>query len=406
MSERARVRSLDAGRGLAVVLMVLLNEWETIPGTPWWLKHVGLDVRDAMTVQDYGFAAFLFLMGASIPVAHARRRGRYESSRAIAVHTFMRSLILVLLGLFMKNAYHWSPGARDMPRIVPAGWPRGLWDSLVWVGIVLVLCRFEKSSSTLRRLVYGLRALGAALLSWLVWAALELASDETPFELPWMDVLAMIGISYLLATMICLAFNNDGAALVGAMAILVTVYMYARHQMESSGDARWGPIGAMFGTYPAVTMAGVVAWRLLYSPNRSEDPLTRVQAVVGLGAALALEAQLLRPLQGVSRLHGSPSWALWSAAIDCWLLAPIHWVTDVMDWSRLTGPLQLAGQNALVAYLLPWALSSFGILLGLPSLADIAGPSVVLGQLSCVAYTVVVVGLAVLLGKAGIRIGA
>ena len=68
-----RVASVDALRGLTILLMIFVNDLG--PHAPSWMHHIQPPNADGMTLADVVFPAFLFIVGISIPLAIERRPG-------------------------------------------------------------------------------------------------------------------------------------------------------------------------------------------------------------------------------------------------------------------------------------------------------------------------------------------
>src|ERR1041384_4011177 len=103
MSEAsARLESLDVFRGLTIAAMILVST----PGS-WNAVYPPLDhaAWHGWTPTDLVFPFLLFAMGAAVPFALARRRGR---PRRVRVHVVRRAAILFLLGLVL-NAIETPP---------------------------------------------------------------------------------------------------------------------------------------------------------------------------------------------------------------------------------------------------------------------------------------------------------
>src|SRR5436309_4055942 len=91
-----RVASVDALRGLTILLMVFVNDLG--PSAPAWMRHIQPPDADGMTLADVVFPVFLFLVGVSIPLAFERAR---EAGRSAAVqlgHVLVRTGGLLLMG--------------------------------------------------------------------------------------------------------------------------------------------------------------------------------------------------------------------------------------------------------------------------------------------------------------------
>ena len=69
-------------------------------------------------------------------------------------------------------------------------------------------------------------------------------------------------------------------------------------------------------------------------------------ALLGLGA-------LLQPYYGVSKTWGTPSWALYSAALCVVLFAFLYWLIDLRGARGWTVFLRPAAANPLLVYMLP-----------------------------------------------------
>src|SRR5271170_2060484 len=65
-----RIASVDALRGLTILLMIFVNDLG--PGAPSWMHHIQPPNADGMTLADVVFPAFLFIVGISIPLALER----------------------------------------------------------------------------------------------------------------------------------------------------------------------------------------------------------------------------------------------------------------------------------------------------------------------------------------------
>lgn len=74
-----RVLSIDAFRGITILVMVFVNELAGVRDIPQWMKHMPANA-DAMTFVDLVFPAFLFIVGMSIPFALNNRLKKGDRS--------------------------------------------------------------------------------------------------------------------------------------------------------------------------------------------------------------------------------------------------------------------------------------------------------------------------------------
>ena len=146
---QGRIISIDAFRGITILVMIFVNELAGITNVPQWMKHMPADA-DAMTFVDLVFPAFLFIVGMSIPFAFNARLAKGDPPMVIWKHTLKRSVALIVMGLFMVNAeYGYNESAMW---IKPA-----LWAFFAYLLPIPVWNKYTKSFPTLWKniLQYG-----------------------------------------------------------------------------------------------------------------------------------------------------------------------------------------------------------------------------------------------------------
>ena len=94
-----RLICLDIFRGLAVAGMILVDNPGSDEKVYWPIAHAEWN---GWTPADFIFPAFLFLVGVSLVFSFAKRREKGDSRRRIFVHVFVRSLLLIAIGLFVN----------------------------------------------------------------------------------------------------------------------------------------------------------------------------------------------------------------------------------------------------------------------------------------------------------------
>src|SRR4051812_5423517 len=121
-----RIDSVDALRGLTILLMVFVNDLG--PAAPAWMHHIQPPDADGMTLADVVFPAFLFLVGVSIPLAFERARAAGRSTGAQFVHVLTRTGGLLLMGVIELNG-------PDDHTLGPPGW-----RVLAYAAVMLAWC--------------------------------------------------------------------------------------------------------------------------------------------------------------------------------------------------------------------------------------------------------------------------
>ncbi|WP_310590360.1 DUF5009 domain-containing protein [Dyadobacter sp. NIV53] len=108
-----RVSSVDVYRGFVMLLMMaevlrFSQIAEAFPDSSFWafmsfqqshVSWVGCSLHDLIQ------PSFTFLVGVALPYSIASRAGRQQSQSVMWAHTIRRSLILILLGIFLRSIH-------------------------------------------------------------------------------------------------------------------------------------------------------------------------------------------------------------------------------------------------------------------------------------------------------------
>ena len=115
---KKRIVSIDILRGITILVMIFVNDVAGVVGTPAWMKHISPPLADGMTFVDWVFPSFLFIVGMSLPFAITTRLERGDSIFQIVNHILVRTISLLIIGVFMVNAESMS----DQGIFSPALW--------------------------------------------------------------------------------------------------------------------------------------------------------------------------------------------------------------------------------------------------------------------------------------------
>jgi predicted acyltransferase len=293
----SRLTSLDVFRGATVAGMILVNN----PGN--WaavfepLAHARWD---GVTFADLVFPSFVFILGAAMPFAFARRLER-GSSRALHVRIVRRAAVLFALGLVL-NLVAALPDAASVR--IPGVLQRIAIAYLVTAPLVIHL---PPSS----------RAYLAFLLLFVHWALLSIP----------------LGGAHGLAE-----GNNVGA--------LIDRALLGRHTLTPAGD----PEGIL-GTLPTISTAllGSLAGDWLRSSPRDA---TRVPWLVAAGAAASFAGVAWGLVFPLNKALWTGSYVLFTGGIAALMLAACDAMFDRGHSRRWAQPFVWLGVNALAIYFL------------------------------------------------------
>jgi predicted acyltransferase len=338
-----RALSIDAFRGLTILVMIFVNQLAGVAGVPAWARHMPADA-DAMSFVDVVFPAFLFIVGMAIPFSLARRD-------AVAAHRHVlgRTVGLVVLGFFMVNAES-GYDERWMP------WSIATWSLAFYACVFMVWGVHDR---------IGWRTLGVLGLVVVADAYQGGAEGKAWMTHQWWGILGLIGWSYLISASVFLLCRGRIAALLLAAAACIAFYA-AGHAIAPERHPGWAALFAEQGMVceTSITLLGVVTSLLFFGPGTASHGDGRPAWAGGfvrplvLAAVLVVAGALLRPAYTISKIYASPTWCLYSSAICIALYAVLVAIVDVRGrgaWVRWIMP---AAANPLVAYLIPFIVEA------------------------------------------------
>jgi heparan-alpha-glucosaminide N-acetyltransferase len=343
-SGHPRVGSVDIFRGFDLLLMIFVNSLADATGLPWWTYHRGN--VNGMTYVDMVFPAFLFLMGMSIPLAIDARRSRGQSALKVCTHIVIRSASLLVMGLFIANAFHVNAQYTHLNQT----W----WASLGFLALTLVWLRFpgEAKRPILREV---LRYSGLTLMAVLFLMFRRVTPEGLPARLDfsYVEILGLLGWAYLLVSGIYLVIGKRFKMLLAAFAALVALNIFSTLGWLHSLNDFFGPWNPFESGLSSLTMAGVLASMVIVGDDVASSFQKKLRWMFGAAAVLFALGYLLQPL-GISKNHDTPTWCLYCTAANFLIALLLFWIIDVKNrraWANFAKPV---GENPLLAYLLAY----------------------------------------------------
>ena len=376
--------AIDMFRGLTMVLMVFVNDFWTVLDVPHSLEHFAT-WEDGMGLSDLMYPLFLFAVGLSIPYAIDRRYEKGLTTESTLGHIFSRTLALVVMGTFICN--------QESREMLGCRW---LWMLLMIAGFFLVWNQYPAQWKPAR----WLRIAGWVLLG--VLAITYRTPDGRYFSGIWWGILGQIGWAYLfcaVAYLLCRQRTWPLATLwlLLCLANLLVVPMRSgdsltRHNFLSDlTDA----LNLGNGHTAIMAMAGMLT-------TLGERRLKHARAGIGLAAAAVLMVLGMAVHTGwiISKNLGSLPWCLFVCAIAVALYTLLR-VLERKGWTGWFKPLQPAGTATLTVYMIPYLFVAGWVILEPSIPAWLCGW---VGVAKCAVYTAVVIGLAWILTKLGIKL--
>ncbi len=402
-----RIASIDALRGLTILVMIFVNDVSGVHGAPAWMKHFYPYDADGMTFVDIVFPAFLFIVGMSIPFAIGRRLDRGEQLGSVWKHILVRTINLLIIGVFMVNSYTISK---------EEGMNSSLWIVLMYLGVILVWNTAPREPGRARKTILILRGVGIVLLTLL---ALVYRGPGEPgwieMRTQWWGILGLIGWAYLVACICYTLLRRNPPGLVGAIAVLYCIYAADRVGVFSEWPLRqWIGFGSMLGSHAAITVSGILLGSILTPQSPIASHGARIRWAFFYGLAMFVAGELLHTLKDthamwiLNKNAATIPWCLVSSAITVWVWIAIYWLMDVRGWKRWAIVLQPAGENPLFAYILHpmliYMIALSALVLGGFNIHAWLGKSFILGFTRSVLFAFAVTWLAGAMKRIGVRL--
>ena len=337
----ARLASIDAFRGFVMFLMLAeaMRMWtvhEAFPNS-WFWRIVAFNTEhvewQGCSLHDLIQPAFSFLVGAAMPFSIASRTRRGESFRRMLAHAAWRSVVLILLGIFLRSLNakqtYWT-----------------FEDTLTQIGLgytALFVLAFASRRVQVATFVVILVAFWAAFVAYpLPPAGFDYASVGVPADWPHLYT----GF---------LAHFNKNSNLSWAFDVWF-LNLFPRESPFLYNKGGWSTLS--FIPTLATMMLGLWAGRYLMQPRAAREQV-RGLVIAGLALALAgLVLQWLHLVPIVKRIWTS-SYTLYSGGLVLLMLAAFHATIEWKGWRRWAFPLLVIGMNSIAAYVMSWTLEGF-----------------------------------------------
>jgi predicted acyltransferase len=392
-----RIASIDVFRGLTMVVMIFVNDLDSIKGLPWWTHHAPGRV-DLMTYVDMVFPAFLFILGMAIPLSTEQRLRKDPSMLHLWGHILLRSFSLLVLGLILANAR----GGDNA--LMPVS--NHLWPIIGLSGAMLFLEVYPKSEKY-RTLFLALQGIGLVTVA-VMFAVFRRTTKDG--NVAWIrtgypEILGLIAFTYFVVCLLYLPTRRWRWAPL-AWFVVLTAYCAAWAARLITFQQhltlyQW-PFGN--GSSASIAMAGVATSLVFVGPMSLRWPTFRdkLKLALPLAAICLIMGRMLTPL-GISKIRATPTWCLYCVGSFVLIFALLYWICDVKHQTRWAAFARPAGANTLLTYLLPdlwyFAIGSLGIT-WFENHFDAGMP----GVFRAIAFTALMLVLAQILTKAKVRL--
>ena len=387
-----RILSIDALRGITILVMIFVNELSGVSGIPAWMKHMPADA-DAMTFVDVVFPAFVFIVGMSIPFAINNRLSKGDNFVQLQKHILGRTIGLLVLGIFMVNA---EGGYNEQAM----GMSIHIWSLLFYAFAILIWNVYSFKQKTIPILLRVIGIAGLLVLAFLYRGGDDGSARLTPH---WWGILGLIGWAYLVASILYEVVQGKVIGLIAAIVVLIGYYCLGKLDVTHTSPF----LNSLFGQgghaiLSAVALCGVVLSLLFFDERKSKTTQKRFTEALIFTLVLFVIGFFLRPYYQISKIHATPTWALYSAGICCVIFMFLYWLIDLRKINVWTAFFKPAASNPLLTYIIPF------IVYAIMRYFNISFPAMfyegLAGLLWSVAFAVIVMGFVIWLNKLNIKL--
>ena len=356
----SRIISIDVFRSVTMVLMIWVNDFWTINNIPKWLKHAKTG-EDYLGFSDVIFPWFLFVLGMSIPFSFENRIKQGEPIFTIWIHIILRTIALVVMGLFHMNMemYNHDTSYLSKPIYVIIS---TIAFFMIWN---IYPSKLEKKWDIASK---AIRLIGVIILiiMFLLFSGKDYEGNDIGFAIHWWGILGLIGWVYLIAAS---AFIFIRSSIIGSF--IAFFICLGLNIISSSGipynifswqSVNWIP-GS--GGLQALAFGGIIVSLLLMQSRANRNIKNLYVSLFCFATLSLLSGFLLRNYFVLNKNLGTPTWIMISLSTAIFLFIFLHWLTDVkkiLSWYKY---IKIAGTATLTCYLIPYFVYSFRTITGI-----------------------------------------
>jgi predicted acyltransferase len=326
-----RLVSLDAYRGLTMLAMAsgglaLHRVSKSFPDSPLW-QSIGYQFEHVDWVGcaawDLIQPSFMFMVGVAMAYSCASREAHGQSYARMFFHAVVRSIILVLLGIFLRSDGRSQTNFTFEDVLTQIGlgytflfllWGRPTW--VQWTAAIGILVGYWIYFFT-----YPLPA-----------ADFDYATVGVPADWPHLEGIARHWDK-----------NTNAAAAFDQW--FLNLFPRSKPFVYNGG----GYLTLSFIPSLATMIFGLLAGELLRSPRSDREKF--VMLVIGALAGLAIgQVMQLTGLCPIVKRIWTPSWAIFSTGWTLLILAGFYGVVDMLKFRWWTFPLVVVGMNSITMY--------------------------------------------------------
>jgi heparan-alpha-glucosaminide N-acetyltransferase len=386
-----RIATIDILRALTMVLMIFVNDLWSLKGIPEWLGHVERGV-DGIGLADVVFPAFLFIVGLSLPYAINNRRKKGDTEWQLMQHVLLRTIALLIMGVFLVNGETYNAAATGMPKMY--------WNPMICIAFILIWNTYPDSWKKYIPVI--LRAI--AIITLIFLAIIYRGGQDGNihrFSPSWWGILGLIGWAYLVSASITVFAKNNFWIILGGWIFFCIVSMAGKAHLIPREVMTIIPSAISGGTLTGLTMGGVLTTMIFQYFVKKGENLKMTLVLLGFSAILIVLSVITRPYWGLAKIGATPAWLYLCSAFTILAFIAIYWVADIGKKAKWFDLIKPAGTATILCYLVPY------LIYGIRNFLHISLPEVLrtggVGLLKTFLFAMLCVAVTGILIRVGVR---
>lgn len=335
----ARLVSLDAYRGFVMICLAangfgIAATAANFPDSPLWqalrfqFDHVPWT---GCAFWDLIQPSFMFMVGVSLPYSYAKRRDAGDSYLFLLGHAIIRSIILILLGIFLSSSEK-TTNFTFMNVLTQIG-----------LGYTFLFLLWDREPKVQLRI-----AAGILVAYWALFALTPVAGSDFDF--------ARAGVPKDWTFLTGFAAHWQKCANAAASFDLWFLNLFPRPEEFIANKGGYQTLN--FIPSLVTMLFGLMAGEFIRSSTDRRKTLVGLITAGILLFVIGWACGFLGVCPLVKRIW-TPSWTLYSTGLTLLMLALFYGIIDVAGWRWWAFPLTVAGMNSIALYIMSQLLRNW-----------------------------------------------
>lgn len=221
------------------------------------------------------------------------------------------------------------------------------------LAVILIWMHWKKSPIS-KKWHPILQSIGILILIYLSFVYKGGANGDIGMKTHWWGILGLIGWAYLVNALAYVFSKGNLYIMLTLLLVFNALAIFGQMDLLPPLNKNLSFLSVIYGgTIPALTSAGIVATMLYKKLSVNHSKWIFITLIV-IGIIFISFGLLTRPIWGISKLQGTPSWLAVCSGIGFISFAILYFIADIKkqtNWAKIIAP---AGTATLTCYMIPY----------------------------------------------------